>query len=765
MTDPQPNAENPEALADLEKRSPASKAGGAPSIYHAMRAIANQPGLMRGGEALLKLNQKGGFDCPSCAWPDPDGHRSTFEFCENGVKAVASEATKKRVDAAFFARYTISELSEQSDYWLDQHGRLAEPMILKEGSTRYEPIGWDDAFDDIANELRNLKNPNDAIFYTSGRASNEAAFVYQLFARAFGTNNLPDCSNMCHESSGMALSQSIGIGKGTVTLEDLREAELILIVGQNPGTNHPRMLTTLQQAKERGATIVSINPLREAGLVAFAHPQKPSQVMGAKTPLADWFIQVPINRDQALFQGVGKRLLEMAKSYPGVLDDAFIEDLTDGFDQYRSHLEALNWEAVTRLAGVSYETIDRLAQLFRKSERIISCWAMGLTQHQNAVGTIRDLANLHLLRGAIGRKGAGLCPVRGHSNVQGDRTMGICEYMPEWFHKKLEQGFGISSPRELGLDTVRAIRAMREEPGKVFFALGGNFLSATPDTEYTAKALRACRLTVHVSTKLNRSHLVTGKRALILPCLGRSERDLQESGLQWVSVENSMGIVHSSSGTLTPASDCLRSEVSIVCNLARRTLGGANSIDWGRFERNYDEIRSAIESVVPGFENYNSRGRRPGGFYLPNPAKERRFNTKTGKANFSVSHPVGAKPMSNRLILMTIRSHDQFNTTIYGMDDRYRGIHGERRIVLMNRSDMARIGLKAEEKVDVVSFFAGEQRWARLYLAIPYDIPRGCVAMYFPEANVLVPIDHVASGSFTPASKSVEVEIRKHRKK
>ncbi|MBD5782271.1 FdhF/YdeP family oxidoreductase [Pelagicoccus sp. NFK12] len=757
-----PNENTPEQFEKLNVSAPADKAGGAGAVYHAMRHAVGKAGVARAKAALTKLNQKSGFDCPSCAWPDPDGHRSAFEFCENGAKAVASETTASRIDAAFFARHSVSELADRSDHWHDQQGRLTEPMVLREGRSHYEPISWEGAFELVADELKKLSSPNDAVFYTSGRASNEAAFLYQLFVRAFGTNNLPDCSNMCHESSGLALKQSIGVGKGTVTLEDLREAELILVIGQNPGTNHPRMLSTLQQAKEKGARIVSINPLREAGLVAFSHPQRVTQVLGGKTPLADTFVKIRTNGDQALFQAIGKRLFEMEASGRSVLDCDFVNEYTAGLGAYRDSLKAKSWESLLDACGLERSVINELAAAFASKKRIISCWAMGLTQHRNAVATIRDLTNLHLLRGAIGIKGAGMCPVRGHSNVQGDRTMGIYEHMPEWFYKALDKEFGIECPRAVGLNAVQAIRYMKQTSGCVFFALGGNFLSATPDTEYTAQSLRNCSLTVHVSTKLNRSHLITGKKALILPCLGRSEKDEQKSGAQWVSVENSMGIVHSSSGQIPPASPQLKSEVAIVCGLARKVLADRNiSIGWSEFESDYASIRSAIERVVPGFENYNLRARQPGGYYLPNPVKERRFETDTGKANFSVAPLDIERAEKGRLLLMTIRSHDQFNTTVYGLNDRYRGVKGERRIVFANPEDMKRLELSGDDIVDVVSFFNGKQRVSRMYRLVPYDIPEGCVAMYFPEANTLVPIDHIATGSETPASKSVQVEIRK----
>ncbi|MBK1879445.1 FdhF/YdeP family oxidoreductase [Pelagicoccus mobilis] len=757
-----PNENTPETFEKLNVSTPPNKAGGASVVYHAMKHAIGKAGVVRAKDALTKLNQKGGFDCPSCAWPDPDGHRSAFEFCENGAKAIASETTAARIDAKFFAEHSLVELAEMSDYWHDQQGRLTEPMVLREGASHYSPISWDEAFGLIASEIGELASADEAIFYTSGRASNEAAFLYQLLTRALGTNNLPDCSNMCHESSGLALNQSIGVGKGTVSLDDLKNAEVILVIGQNPGTNHPRMLSTLQQAKEKGATIVSINPLREAGLVAFAHPQRVTQMLGGKTPLADLFVRVPTNGDQALFQAIGKRLLEMEESGRTVVDSDFINEFTAGYGEYRAALKSISWAELLDACDLEMSIINELAELFASKTRIISCWAMGLTQHRNAVATIRDLTNLHLLRGAIGKKGAGMCPVRGHSNVQGDRTMGIFEHMPEWFYAALEKEFKFECPREIGFNAVQAIRDMKANPGRVFVALGGNFLSATPDTEYTAEALRNCRLTVHISTKLNRSHLITGKQALILPCLGRSEKDVQASGEQWVSVENSMGIVHSSSGRIPPASEMLKSEVAIICGMAKKVLKDRKcEIDWERFETDYSTIREVVERVVPGFENYNEKARQPGGFYLYNPAKERVFETASGKANFGVSELDIEKPEPGRMLLMTIRSHDQFNTTVYGLNDRYRGIRGERRIVFMNSEDMNRLDLNAEDEVDVYSYFKGEERVTRLYQVIPYDIPKSCIAMYFPEANTLVPIDHTAKGSETPASKSIQVEVRK----
>jgi molybdopterin-dependent oxidoreductase alpha subunit len=719
-------------------------------------------GAVRSLRTLSQVNQKEGFDCPGCAWPDPDGHRSMVEFCENGAKAVAEEATVKRVTPEFFHEWSVAELSSRSDYWLGKQGRLTHPMILRDGATHYEPIEWDQAFQLIARQLNSLASPDEAIFYTSGRTSNEAAFLYQLFVRQFGTNNMPDCSNMCHESSGTALTETIGIGKGTVTLEDFNKAQAIFIIGQNPGTNHPRMLTALQAAKRNGCTIVHINPLPETGLERFKHPQEVfGSVFGSGTRLADLFLQVRINGDVALLQGFGKELLAREAANPGtILDQQFIEEYTSGFGEYAAALDAVKWTDITEQSSISREKIREAVDVFASSERTIFCWAMGLTQHKNAVANIQEIVNLLLLRGQIGKPGAGVCPVRGHSNVQGDRTMGIWERPTDTFLDNLAKEFQFEPPRRHGFDTVGAIRAMAEGKAKLFFALGGNFLSATPDTEYTAKALRNCELTIHVSTKLNRAHLITGKQALILPCLGRTEVDLQSSGPQFVSMENSMGVVHTSRGSLAPASEHLLSEPMIVARLANETFGARTTVNWTELASNYDLIRDHISRVIPGCENYDARVRQPGGFYLPNGARERKFKTKNGKANFTVHKLPDHQLGEGQLMMMTIRSHDQFNTTIYGLDDRYRGVHHERRVVFLNAADVDDLGLKEGQVVDLVSHFQGEERVARRFIVVPYSIPRRCAATYFPEANVLVPIGSVAEKSNTPASKSVVISIR-----
>ena len=727
------------------------QAAGTPAVVSSLQHVFGKAGVVRGTKALLGINQAGGFDCPSCAWPDPDGPRAVAEFCENGAKAIASEAMSRTIGRDFFAAHSVAELMAESDAWHDLQGRVAEPMVLREGATHYEPLTWDEAFALIAEELRELDSPDEALFYTSGRASNEAAFLWQMFVRAFGTNNLPDCSNMCHESSGLALKEAVGVGKGTVTLEDFLEAEVILCVGQNPGTNHPRMLSTLEEAVARGARVVAVNPLKEAGLLGFAHPQHLRGILGKASPLASSYLQVKVNGDMALFRGVAKALVTM-----GAADDGFIREHGSGYEEYRSLLEATPWAEIEERSGIGRDAIEELALLLAEGEkRLITCWAMGLTQHRNAVATIREIANIHLLLGAIGRPGAGLCPVRGHSNVQGDRTMGIFEKMPEPFLAALEKQAGVPIPRKHGFDTVDSLHAMHDGRAKVFIALGGNFAQATPDSDFTAAALQKCQLTCHIATKLNRSHLIHGQRALILPCLGRSEAD----GGRFVTTENSMGVVQSSEGKLTPASEHLLSEPDIVARMAEAVLGDVGSIRWRWLAEDYDRLRAWIEAVVPGFENFNARVRQSGGFYLPNAAKERIWNTPNSKANFSSVPLDSFRASAGRFLLQTLRSHDQFNTTIYGLDDRYRGISGMRDIVFLNPEDLAALGVKPGGRIDVTSHWSDGERHLKGFRAIPYDMPRGMAAAYFPEANVLVPAGHVAEGSNTPASKSIEVSI------
>ena len=758
-----PDAEPPRKLEHLERSAPKDKAVGTKAVTNSLKYVNHQAGAARGAQALYRMNQKGGFDCPSCAWPDPDGERSRFEFCENGAKAVATEITKKRVGPEFFARYSLTELAEQSDFWLNDAGRITTPMVLEKGATHYKPISWDAATALIAEELNAAESPDEGIFYTSGRASNEAAFLYQLFVRQYGTNNLPDCSNMCHESSGAAMNETIGVGKGTVTLEDIERTDCLLVIGQNPGTNHPRMLTSLEQTVLNGGKIVSVNPLLETGLKAFSHPQKISGILGRATPLASLHLPVRLNGDLPFLKGMLKCVLEADAAAPGtVVDEAFIQTCTQGYAAFVDALAAVSWSDITEQSGLSEAQIRQAASDFIEAKEAITCWAMGLTQHHNAVETIREVVNLHLITGKIGRPRSGLCPVRGHSNVQGDRSMGIWEKMPEAFLTALEQEFEFTAPRAHGYDTVDAIRAMHAGKGRVFIGLGGNFLSASPDTHYTAAAMRRGQLTVQISTKLNRGHLVTGERALILPCLGRTETDLQKSGPQFVTVENSMSVVHSSEGRLTPASPDLLSETAIVCRIAKATLGKQSTAPWQLFEDNYEHIRNSIEKVIPGFEDFNQRAKTPGGFYLPNPVKERIFNTASGKAEISINPLNPIQLEDDQLLLQTFRSHDQFNTTIYGTNDRYRGIKNERRVIFMNAEDMQARDIVAEQPVDITSHFEGETRTAELFLAIPYDTPKGCAAAYYPEANVLVPIAAQAAQSGTPTSKSVIITVTPH---
>ena len=763
MSSKKTNAQPPEKLTGIELQKIPESAVGVKAIASALSHISNEVGLNKGLGLLAKLNQKDGFDCPGCAWPDPDEKRAFLaEYCENGAKAVAEEATKNRVSPMFFATHTVEELAMLSDYEIGKKGRITNPMVLKEGKNHYEEISWDDAFKMIGKELNSLESPNEAIFYTSGRTSNEAAFLYQLFVRQFGTNNLPDCSNMCHESSGAALSETLGIGKGSVTLDDFNHADLVMVIGQNPGTNHPRMLTALGETKKNGGKIITMNPLPEVGLMRYNDPQNPLKWIGKGQKLTDIFLQVRINGDVAVLKIIMKLLLEKEEKNPGsVFDHDFIKNQTQGFDVFVKDLKKYSISELLPQTGLQLSEIEEAANLISQKKKIIICWAMGLTQHKNAVDNIREVVNLLLLKGSIGKKGAGTCPVRGHSNVQGDRTMGIWEKPKDAFLDKLESEFNFKAPREHGYDVVEAIKAMHEKKAKVFFGMGGNFISATPDTEYTAEALKNCRLTVHVSTKLNRSHLIHGQKALILPCLGRSEKDIQKSGEQFISVENSMGVVHQSSGHLKPLSNALLSEPAIVAGVAKATLQDSE-INWIELVHNYDGIREKIEATIPGFHNYNKRVRKKGGFYLPNNARDQNFSsTHTGKANFTLNKPSDLSLKKNEFLMMTIRTHDQYNTTIYGLDDRYRGVLNERRVIFMNPEDIELLSLQKMDLVNLISHFEGEQRMAKGFLVIPYSIPRQCTATYFPEANVLVPINSTAKISNTPNSKGVIISIEK----
>ncbi|MEV6076097.1 FdhF/YdeP family oxidoreductase [Streptomyces sp. NPDC052069] len=734
-------------------------AAGLPAIAHTLRVAQQQMGVRRTAQTLLKVNQKDGFDCPGCAWPEGD-KRHTAEFCENGAKAVAEEATLRRVTPDFFAAHPVSDLATRSGYWLGQQGRITRPMYLPEGADRYEAVTWERAFAIIAEELRALASPDEALFYTSGRTSNEAAFLLQLFAREFGTNNLPDCSNMCHESSGSALTETIGVGKGSVSLEDLHHADLIIVAGQNPGTNHPRMLSALEKAKSAGAKIISVNPLPEAGMERFKNPQTPTGMIKG-TALNDLFLQIRIGGDQALFRLLNKMILDTE----GAVDTAFVAEHTHGYEEFAETARAADWDDTLTATGLDRGAIEQALSMVLASKRTIVCWAMGLTQHKHSVPTIREVVNFLLLRGNIGRPGAGVCPVRGHSNVQGDRTMGIFERPAAAFLDALDKEFGITSPRHHGYDVVRSIQALRDGEAKVFFAMGGNFVAATPDTTVTEAAMRRARLTVQVSTKLNRSHAVTGTRALILPTLGRTDKDIQAAGKQFVTVEDSMGKVHSSRGNLTPASPHLLSEPAIVARLARAVLGPASRTDWEAFEKDYATIRDRISRVVPGFDDFNTRVARPGGFTLPHaPRDERRFPTATGKANFTAAPVEYPELPAGRLLLQTLRSHDQYNTTIYGLDDRYRGIKGGRRIVMVNPDDAHTLGLPDGAYTDLVSEWKdGAERRAAGFRVVHYPTARGCAAAYYPETNVLVPLGSTADTSNTPASKSVVVRFENTR--
>ncbi|WP_052441607.1 FdhF/YdeP family oxidoreductase [Streptacidiphilus anmyonensis] len=748
---------------EVTSTGPLTQSVGVHGIAETVKYAQTEAGPARGVGTLLTVNQVDGFDCPSCAWPDPPpGERKRAEFCENGAKAVAWEATRKRVDRAFFAAHPIAELREHDGHWLESQGRLTEPMHLAAGATRYTPITWPDAVRLAADRLRAMDDPNRAVFYTSGRTSNEAAFAYQLLARRLGTNNLPDCSNMCHESSGAALSETLGVGKGLVTLQDITDhADLIMVVGQNPGTCHPRMLTALEQAKRRGAKIITVNPLPEAGFGRFHNPQTVRGLAGPGTQLTDRHLPIRVNGDLAFFAGLNKTLLADEDAAPGtVLDHDFIDRYADGFEEAATGWRALDWTRIEQLSGLTRRAIEFTAADAMTADSVIVCWAMGLTQHRNAVPTIREIVNFLLLRGNVGRPGAGPAPIRGHSNVQGDRTMGIWEKMPDPFLDRLRDEFGFDPPRAHGWDTVDSIRAMRDGKVDVFFALGGNFAAATPDTDVTEAALAKCALTVHVATKLNRSHLCHGSEALLLPCLGRTERDIKDGVDQFITVEDSMAMVHASRGRLLPGSPQLRSEVAIVTALGEELFG--DELGWSRMGRDYSVIRRHIEHVVPGFHAYEERATAPGGFMLPRaPRDSRTFPTTSGKARFTVNPVTAVDVPEGRLLLTTVRSHDQFNTTVYGYQDRYRGVSGGRRVVFLNPHDLDALGLDDGDLVDLVSEYDDGERRAPGFRATRYPTPRGCAATYFPEANVLVPLDSTADTSNTPSSKSVIIRIER----
>lgn len=722
--------------------------------------------------ALLKTNQDHGFDCPGCAWGESP-ENGLVKFCENGAKAVNWESSGRQVGPDFFARYTVSQLLEHSDYWLEDQGRLSHPMRYDNQTDKYVETSWDDAFTLIAKHLNQLDSPHQAEFYTSGRTSNEAAYLYQLFVRAFGTNNFPDCSNMCHEASGHAMKESVGVGKGTVVFDDFAKADAIFVIGQNPGTNHPRMLEPLREAVERGAQVVCFNPLKERGLERFQHPQHPIEMLtNGDAPTTTAYFRPALGGDMAVMRGIAKYLLQwereaQATNAPAVFDHEFINAHTNGLDDYLALVDATGWDEIITQSGLCQNDIRLAASMYRKAERVIMCWAMGVTQHKHSVAIIQEIINVQLLRGNVGKPGAGLSPVRGHSNVQGDRTMGIDEKPPTWLLDALDNRFDFTAPRKPGHNVVQAIQAMEQGHAKVFIGMGGNFAQATPDTPRTHDALKQCELTVHVSTKLNRSHLITGKDALILPCLGRTEADIQNGKPQGVTVEDTFSMVHISYGQLPPGSKLLRSEPAIVAGIAKATLGSKSPVDWDGLINDYSKIRDLIAETIPGFSDFNVRLSQPGGFHLPNPAAQRNWNTATQKAGFAANAlpgqllpeqlPAGVTP---DLILQTLRSHDQYNTTVYGLDDRYRGVFGQRYVVFVNQSDITRLGFSDGDKVDMVSLWNdGRERCAEGFTLVAYDIPEGQAAAYFPEANGLVPLESYGDSSFTPTSKFIAIKL------
>jgi molybdopterin-dependent oxidoreductase alpha subunit len=762
-------AQNPVAFGKLRIGSASEEAAGIPAIWNTMLYGIGEMGPFRSSKAFLKMNHVTGFDCQSCAWPSPDKKRKIFEFCENGAKAVSDESTKKRITPEFFAQHSIVDLAAQSDYWLNQQGRLTSPMIRHANATHYQPIAWSEAFTMIADELNHLDSPNQACFYTSGKTTNEPAFLLQLFARQLGTNNLPDCSNMCHESSGVALVETLGVGKGTATLEDMESTDLIFIFGNNPGTNHPRMLTSLQKAKDQGAKIIAVNPLPEVSLMRVTNPnpqdysnplELPIALLGKGQALADLYLPVRINGDVAAIKGILKDLLERDREgRPSAIDHEFIQSFTEGFEELKADIEAVSWEEIEEESGLTRNQLGAAAAMYAASKKTIIAWCLGVTQQRNGVDNVSMIVNLLLVGGNMGRPGAGTVCVRGHSNVQGDRTMGIWERPPKPFLDALRKEFNFEPPQEPGYDTVETLHAMFDGDIKVFFAISGNFLSNVPDTVYSAHAMQRCKLTVHVSTKLNRSHLITGERALILPCLGRSEEDIQASGKQFLTVEDSMGIINPSLGFLPPASPHLMSDVAILANLAHTTLGSRTNTNWLGFAADYNLIRDAISRVIPGFENFNARLASEKFFYLPNAAKQRIFKTKSGKAKLSVCPIPKHHLKPDEFLLTTIRSHDQFNSTIYGLNDRYRGVFDGRRVLFLNPLDMEERNLKAGQIVDIYSHFQGETRKAPRFAIVPYAIARRSAAAYYPETNVLIPIHSVAAKSNQPAAKCIRITL------
>ncbi|WP_026915825.1 FdhF/YdeP family oxidoreductase [Christiangramia portivictoriae] len=755
------NHRGPVEFKDLKFKEPVTHAAGKLGIRETVKHTFKEMGVVDSMRALFTINQQDGFDCPSCAWPDPENPSKIGEYCENGAKALADEATHSHIDAAFFQKYSVEELSELSDFQLNKFGRLIEPLVLREGSIHYEAISWQAAFDMISEELRSLDSPNEAIFYTSGRSSNEAAFLYGMFVRAYGTNNMPDCSNMCHESSGVALDETLGIGKGSTKLEDFYEAEVVIIAGQNPGTNHPRMLSALEKCKENGGYIIAINPLEETGLVNFKNPKNVKGLLGGGEDIANLHLAVNINQDIPLVKLILKRLADKDALDDSVFDHEFLKEYTQGYSELIEDLKSFDEEELLALTGVSSEKINEAVDVLAKKTKIIVCWAMGLTQHKNGVETIREYVNLLLLKGAIGKDNAGTCPVRGHSNVQGDRSVGIMHFVDEDLNKRIKKFMNFDPPTKKGIDVVESMQAMHSGKAKVFFALGGNFLMAASDTDYTAEALNNCSMTVQISTKLNRSHLVTGKKALILPTFGRSEKDEKNGNTRFLTMESSMGRIRQSKGVLKPASSNIMSEPEIIGNLAHTYFKGDHAVAWKDMGEDYELIREKIDLVAKGFEKTSERS-KGFGYYLPNNARRRDFSMlPNGKAQITLNKLPDHDLEEDELMLMTIRSHDQFNTTIYGLDDRYRGVYNERRVIFMNEQDMQKRNLKKFEIVNLSSTYDGKKRTAYKFKVLPYKIPAGNTAAYFPETNPLVPFNHFAERSNTPISKSVKVRIEK----
>ncbi len=747
-------------FSEIKLGNPVRVAAGALGVKEALRHGFKEMGVVRSMTALLNMNQQDGFSCPSCAWPDPEKPSKLAEYCENGAKALADEATTSHIGADFFKKHSVEELSQLTAYELNKFGRIIEPLVLKAGSVNYEPISWQEAYNLISEELNALNSPDEAIFYTSGRSSNEAAFLYGMFARALGTNNMPDCSNMCHESSGVALGETLGIGKGSIKLEDLYEAEVVIVAGQNPGTNHPRMLSALEKCKQNGGKVISINPLRESGLVNFKNPQHLKGWISGED-MADLHLPVKINQDIPLIKLMLIKLATLDAIKNNIFDHEFLETYVDGYQELLNDLKTYDEKALLAQCGVALETINKAVNLLAKKSKIVVCWAMGLTQHKNGVENIREYVNLLLLKGAIGKPNAGTCPVRGHSNVQGDRSVGIMHFVNKELNERIEKHLGFVPPSKEGYDTVGAMEAMHEGKAKVFMCLGGNFLMAASDTEYTAKAIQNCDLTVQVSTKLNRTHLVTGKTALLLPTYGRSEKDMKDGKLRHITIENSMGQVRQSRGLLKPASETIKSEPDIIAELAHTFFNGKHSIDWKGMGENYELIREKIDQVVKGYADTEKKSKGTG-YYLPNNVRELDFSElPNGKAQLTINQVPQHKLNTNEYMLMTMRSHDQFNTTIYGLDDRYRGVYNERRVLFMNPQDMESAGLKKLDVVNITSTYDGIERTANKFKVIPYAIPKGDLAAYFPETNVLVPYNHFSDRSKTPISKSIKVTLKK----